>query len=118
MGDPRTVSAPAIHCKQRGELKIVTRIGALLTSVYKSDRVSYCVNRPVQVYEFCRDGVVFGTRLLHRKSQSLFDDPEIKKRFTIYFRFTSQGTKRIWSTSLWTLAASFLKLGPGSHVGM
>jgi hypothetical protein len=67
--DPRTVSAPAIHRKQGDELRIVTRLGSLLTSVYKSDRVSYRVNRPVQVDELRRDGIMFGIHLLHRKSQ-------------------------------------------------
>ena len=116
--DPRTVSAPATHCKQENELKVTTRSDSPLTRVDKSDRVSYRVNRPVQVDEFRREGIVFGIRLLHREYQSSYDDSAIKKYLTISFRNTSQGTKRIWFTSLWTLAASFWKPAPGSHIGM
>ena len=61
---------------------------------------------------------MFGTRLLHGKYQSLYDGPVIKKRLTVSFRNSSQGTKRICSTSLLTLAASFLKPAPGSHFGI
>ena len=72
----------------------------------------------MQVDEFRREGIVFGTRLLHGKYQSLYGGSVIKKRLTVSFRNSSQGTKRICSTSLLTLAASFLKPAPGSHFGM